>query len=78
LQYDAARNRYTTQTLLKQGVYDYQYVWVDAATGKADSEALEGSYFETENDYQILVYYRPPGSRWEELVGYKLINTGRR
>jgi len=78
LQYDAARNRYTTQALLKQGVYDYQYVWVDAAIGKADNEPLEGSYFETENDYQILVYYRPPGSRWEELVGYKLINTGRR
>jgi hypothetical protein len=78
LQYDASRNRYTTQSLLKQGVYDYQYVWVDATTGKADSEPLEGSYFETENDYQILVYYRPPGSRWEELVGYKVINTGRR
>jgi len=78
LQYDATRNRYTLQALLKQGVYDYQYVWVDAATGKASSEPLEGSYFETENDYQLLVYYRPPGSRWEELVGYKVINTGRR
>jgi hypothetical protein len=78
LQFDGARNRYTTQTFLKQGVYDYQYVWVDAATGKANSEPLEGSYFETENDYQILVYYSPPGSRWEELVGYKVVNTGRR
>jgi len=78
LQYDAARNRYTMQALLKQGVYDYQYIWVDATTGKANREPLEGSYFETENDYQILVYYRPPGSRWEELVGYKVINTGRR
>ncbi|CAM3679908.1 DUF5103 domain-containing protein [Mucilaginibacter galii] len=78
LQYDATRNRYTMQALLKQGVYDYQYVWVDAASGKASSEPLEGSYFETENDYQLLVYYRPPGSRWEELVGYKVINTGRR
>lgn len=78
LQYDATRNRYTTQALLKQGVYDYQYVWVDATTNKASSEPLEGSYFETENDYQILVYHRPPGSRWEELVGYKVMNTGRR
>ena len=78
LQFDAARNRYTTQVVLKQGVYDYQYLWVDANTGKASNEPLEGSYFETENDYQILVYYRPPGSRWEELVGYKVVNTGTR
>ncbi len=78
LVYDAARNRYTLATPLKQGVYDYQYVWVNAVTQKADSKPLEGSFFETENDYQLLVYYRVPGARWEELVGYQLINTGRR
>lgn len=75
LTFDATRNRYTAQLLLKQGVYDYQYVLVNAATQKPDSRPLEGSYFETENDYQILVYYRPPGSRWEELVGYKAIKS---
>jgi hypothetical protein len=78
LVYDAARNRYTLTIPLKQGVYDYQYVWVDAATKQADSKPLEGSYFETENDYQLLVYYRAPGARWEELVGYQPLNTGRR
>jgi len=75
---DPTRNQYTTHALLKQGVYDYQYVFQNSATKQADSKPLEGSYFETENDYQILVYYRPPGSRWEELVGYKAVNTGRR
>jgi hypothetical protein len=78
LMYDAARNRYTLAIPLKQGVCDYQYVWVDAATNQANSKPLEGSYFETENDYQILVYYRAPGARWEELVGYQPLNTGRR
>jgi hypothetical protein len=75
---DTSRNQYSTQALLKQGVYDYQYIWINPDTKKSDSKPLEGSYFETENDYQILVYYRPPGSRWDELIGYKLINTGRR
>jgi hypothetical protein len=78
LMYDAARNQYTISIPLKQGVYDYQYVWVNAATQQADSKPLEGSFFETENDYQILVYYRAPGARWEELVGYQPLNTGRR
>ena len=72
--FDANNNRYTNSLFLKQGVYDYTYVWVDKA-GKADDFALEGSYFETENDYQVLVYYRPSGARWEELVGYKLLNS---
>jgi len=78
LAYDAARGRYTLSIPLKQGVYDYQYVWVNAATQQADSKLLEGSFFETENDYQILVYYRAPRARWEELVGYQPVNTGRR
>ncbi|WP_428329132.1 DUF5103 domain-containing protein [Mucilaginibacter sp.] len=75
LHYDATYSKWTTNLLLKQGVFDYTYVWVDKASGKADATALEGSYFETENDYQLLVYYRPPGSRWEELIGYKLLNS---
>ncbi|TWR29381.1 DUF5103 domain-containing protein [Mucilaginibacter pallidiroseus] len=76
LQYDT-QGRYYTNLFLKQGVYDYQYVWVSSATNKPDYITLEGSYFETENDYQLLVYYRPPGARWEELVGYAMLNTAK-
>ena len=76
LVYDT-RGRFYTSLFLKQGVYDYQYVWVNHATGKPDDILLEGSYFETENEYQLLVYYRPPGSRYEELVGYNLLVTAR-
>ena len=74
LRFDEVRGNYQAGLFLKQGVYDYTYVWVDKA-GKADDTALEGSHFETENDYQILVYYHPTGARWDELAGYRLINT---
>jgi hypothetical protein len=66
--------RYYINLLLKQGVYDYEYVWVDK-NNNADDVPLEGSHFETENDYQLLVYYRPPAARWDELVGFSMINT---
>jgi hypothetical protein len=72
--FDATYNKWMANLYLKQGVYDYTYVWVDK-TGKADDTTLEGSYFETENDYQLLVYYRPTGARWEELIGYTLLNS---
>jgi hypothetical protein len=75
LNFDERSGKYLAGLFLKQGVYDYEYVWVDKNTGKPDYTALEGNYYETENDYQILVYYRPAGARWQELVGYKLLNS---
>jgi len=72
--FDTARGKFAASLFLKQGVYDYTYVWTNKA-GKANDTALEGSHFETENDYQLLVYYRPPSARWEELIGYKVLNT---
>ena len=78
LQYDAVKNRYSTQLFLKQGVYDYSYVWVPNGSDKPDNTYFEGSHFETENNYQILVYYHPAGARWTELVGYQVLNTGKK
>lgn len=76
MNYEPGRGRFYTNLYLKQGVYDYQYVWVDK-NNKADDILLEGSYFETQNEYQVLVYYRPANARWEELVGYSLLSNTR-
>ena len=77
LTYQDKEQKFIGSALLKQGVYDYQYVWVPVI-GEKDIKQFEGSYFETENDYQILVYYRKPGARWDELVGFTQINSVRR
>ena len=77
LEFDAGAGRYITKQLLKQGVYDYVYTFVDN-TGKADDVPIEGSHFETENEYQVLVYYRPPSARWDELVGYRMLSTAKK
>jgi len=74
LDYDD-KGKFYTHLFLKQGVYDYQYVWVDNATKKPDYTFLEGSYFDTENKYQLLVYYHPPAAQWEELVGYVVLSS---
>jgi hypothetical protein len=77
LTYKEAERKFIGSALLKQGVYDYQYVWMPV-NGEKDFARFEGSHFETENDYQILVYYRKPGARWDELVGFTQINSARR
>lgn len=77
LSYVPSRNRFYGNIRLKQGVYDYKYIWVDE-NGKIDDTVFEASFFETENNYQVLVYYRKPASRYDELAGFTTINTIKR
>ena len=76
LTFNESQKRFNGSAYLKQGVYDYRYVWVDDK--KVDDVIFDGSYFETENNYQIFFYYRKPGSRWQELIGYSQINSVKR
>ena len=66
---------YAVDVLLKQGYYNYNYAIVKKGTSKADLKELEGNWFETENEYTILVYYRPFGARYDQLVGAITINS---
>jgi len=75
--YDAETKQYTLKMLLKQGVYDYSYSIADATGKLIDNNILNGSYFDTDNDYQILVYYRQPGLRFEELVAFSEFNSSK-
>ncbi|MCB9233045.1 MAG: DUF5103 domain-containing protein [Bacteroidia bacterium] len=72
--FNADTRRYETGVLLKQGVYDYQYVVKDGKTGHLDESRLEGSHYETENVYSILVYYKNFTDRNHQLVGIAHIN----
>jgi hypothetical protein len=74
LRWDPDRHVYTTAQFLKQGYYDYMYVTRDK-DGNVSLDQTEGNFFETENNYLILVYYRPLGGRYDELVGLGRINS---
>ena len=75
MDFDPVKGRFHTNLYLKQGVYDFEYIWVDKRTKTPDEVQFEGSYFDTENDYQLLVYLHRTGARYEELVGFRQINT---
>ncbi len=79
--FNADKRVYETSLFLKQGYYDYCYVTIDKNAKKrnASFDFTEGNYWESENDYTILVYYRQLAGRADELVGYTRINslTGR-
>ena len=68
-------SQYELTLLLKQGYYNFQYVYVEQGSTVADNKNLEGSFWETENDYQIFVYYRSFSGRYDRLVGYRILNS---
>ena len=68
MQYDDATQTYHTSLLLKQGYYSYQFL-----TPSGGTPASEGSFFQTENRYQALVYYKETGARTWQLVGYRAL-----
>lgn len=72
LDFDPIRNVYTGAVLVKQGWYNYTYLIEESTrTGiMRSSSAIDGDYVDTENQYEVLVYTRPVGSRSDVLIGY--------
>ncbi len=66
---------YELSMLLKQGYYNYQYVYVPQGSKTADATNIEGSFWETGNEYQIFVYYSDYSARYDRLVGYILMDS---
>lgn len=75
MKYNYRRKSYEAQLLLKQGFYDYQYVFLPNDTKVADIKELEGSFFTTSNEYSVWVYYRQPGQFRDELLSISFFNT---
>jgi len=69
LGYDEAEKVYYKTLLMKQGYFEYLYVTRDRITGEVDWTEIEGSRFETINDYLVFIYYRPFGTFYDQLIG---------
>lgn len=69
MDYNATVGAYEASVLMKTGYYNYRYTVRDSVTGAPlPGESPEGNYFQTENEYTVLVYYRPSGSRYWRLL----------
>ncbi|QHV96249.1 type IX secretion system plug protein [Spirosoma endbachense] len=79
MSFDSVLGAYRASILLKQGVYNYDYI-VQTTTGqpKVDENYIEGSFSSTENDYEVFVYHRPPASRADQLVSYQKVGVNKR
>lgn len=74
LKYNAETHAYEVTQLLKQGAYNYQYLYVAPGCTVGTTAQAEGNFYETENEYLILVYHRAFGERYDKLIGMQQVN----
>ncbi|MFY0253759.1 DUF5103 domain-containing protein [Chitinophaga sp. 30R24] len=77
LTYNGTTRAYEGTFFLKQGYYNYIYGLVDRTVpnAKFNTDLTEGNYWEAENNYTILLYYRALGGRSDELVSSITLNS---
>lgn len=75
MDYVEVNNEYVLTTKLKQGYYNYNYVFLPDGETKGDMSVIEGTHSETENDYYFFIYHRQQGEIYDRLVGFDIKNS---
>jgi hypothetical protein len=65
---------YEKAILLKQGFYNFQYVTKNE-DGIINNSDIDGSFYQTENDYTVILYYTKFGSRYTRVIGVGFGNS---
>ncbi len=74
LTYNPKSGFYEGKCLFKQGFYNYKYV-LRRKDGSVDRNFFSGNFYQTENQYTVLIYYRAPGERYDRVVGIGSANS---
>ena len=74
MEYDNYTDTYRNNRLFKQGFYNYKYVLVNR-DGSIYQGKICGDYWQTENEYTVLVYYRGLGARYDRIIGIGKANS---
>lgn len=73
--YNPVTGRYEAVLTLKQGSYNYRYTVVPHG-GAAVSAPVEGDDYRTSNRYDVALYHRHPGARYDRLIGFATVVSG--
>ena len=72
--YDKDLGQYEAEIYLKQGYYNYLYV-LKKNDGENIARFIEGTHYQTKNNYTIYVYHRASGELYDQLIGIKKLNS---
>lgn len=75
MEYNPTTNLFEKAIMIKQGFTNFQYQVVDSK-GNIDSEnAIDGNFWQTENNYTVLVYYQENTARYQRVIGKGSANS---
>ncbi len=75
MNYNAEDKAYEKTILLKQGYYNYMYLWQYVNNEVGETALTEGNHSQTENEYLILVYFKDQSFFSDRLIGFKKFST---
>ena len=72
--YNAEKKCYEANIYLKQGYYNYEYV-LNKYEGGNINRFIEGTHYQTLNDYHIYIYHRSTGESYDQLIGIQKLTS---
>jgi hypothetical protein len=69
MDYNAEKGIYEKAIMIKQGFTNFQYVVADGKGNIDEKNAVDGNFYQTENNYFALVYYRENNQRYDRIIG---------
>jgi len=75
MDYDSKKAVYTKALLIKQGFTNYQYILANNKKQINQKDAIDGNFYQTENDYYVLVYYSGTTDRYDRIIGFGKANS---
>ena len=75
MEYNEKKAIYEKAILIKQGFTNYQYTVANVNLKIDNENAIDGNFYQTENDYFALVYYREGRDRYDRVIGKGSANS---
>ena len=73
--YNESAECYETSLLLKQGYYNYTYLFVPEETQNPSQTEIDGDYYQTSQDYYVFVYLYDYDYGYDRLLGMRRISS---
>ncbi|MCB0477488.1 MAG: DUF5103 domain-containing protein [Crocinitomicaceae bacterium] len=75
MEYDPGKQKYFLDKDVKQGMVNYCFAIKDKKSAIVNIEKIEGNHFATENDYDIILYYRDISNENDRVLGVYSFNS---
>lgn len=69
MDYNTEKGLYEKAVMIKQGFTNFQYTIADKKGTIDYQNAIDGNFYQTENEYTILVYYKESTDRYQRVIG---------